>query len=132
MDTTQIELTDAQAGWEVLASGGDRMGTVATVQGGYFALDMRGGGDYWLSSAYVDRCEDGVVRLSLSKDEADEHRLRQPGLEPQQAVGQASMRDHVLNEREALEVRERMERELLEQRGTMDTGLRGHSDDGLH
>jgi len=49
----------------------------------------------------------------------------QPGLEPSNDIDRAGLEDHVIGDEEALSVRERMERELREQRGgVMDTGLR--------
>lgn len=109
-------------GWEVLTSDGESLGHVAAIHGGYFSLDTRAAG-YWLSRRHIRHCEEGIVRLAFTKNEADEHRLRKPGLEPASDPDRAGIRDRVLDDTEALTNRERMERELIQQRGTIDTGL---------
>ena len=110
-------------GMPVYDIAGSQVGMIRAVRGGYFDLDT-GEPGYWLSVRYIT-CEDGRGVLTLPMRELAEHRLMQPGLEPSNDIDRAGLEDHVIGDEEALSVRERMERELREQRGgVMDTGLR--------
>ncbi len=112
-------------GMPVHEPGGSSVGAIREVRGGYFDLDM-GEPGYWLSTRYIS-CEDGRAVLALPLRELAAHRLAQPGLEPSNDVDRAGLEDKVIGDDEALDVRERMERELRQQRGgVMDTGLRGN------
>jgi len=103
---------------------GASVGAIREVRDGYIDLDM-GEPGYWLSTRYVS-CEGGRAVLSLPMRELAEHRLSQPGLEPSTDVDRAGLEDRVIGDDEALDVRERMERELRQQRGGLDSGLRGN------
>jgi hypothetical protein len=100
------------SGDSVFTSDGNRLGRVCDVKGGYFAVELPGGDSFWLSSRYAEMAADGEVRLNVSGNEAQEHRLSAPGLEDREA-GNA---DAVIGNDEALDQRERMERELAAQR----------------
>lgn len=99
----------------VYSADGEQFGYVKELQGGYFKIDVPMAKDYWLSTAYIQDCTMDKVRLTLNKEEVDEHRLSAPGAENQNA-------DHVLSDRDALAQRERMERELEEQRARLRAG----------
>ena len=102
-------------GYPVVDADGRDVGTVKEVRGGYFKVDAPMARDFWLSSAYVASVDAGV-RLSLSGDEVEEHHLDEPGLEPSADPDAADVQDAILSPEEALSQRERMERELEEQR----------------
>lgn len=115
-------------GCSVLTSEGERMGRVKKVQGGYFELEVPGDPDFWLSSAYIDSWNDDTVRLNVGRQELEEHRLHAPGLSSEQDPHRADNEDHIISDEEALAQRERMERELLAQRGRLDSGLKETDD----
>jgi hypothetical protein len=100
----------------VVTADGEQFGYVKQVQGGYFKIDVPMAKDYWLSTAYIaDSTLDRVV-LSLNRSELDEHRLSAVPSELQQES------DQVISDVEALQQREKMERELEMQRERMRTG----------
>jgi len=120
-------------GAPIYTSDGKRFATVKDVRGGYFELDVPRQRDFWLSATYVDSVNEDAVQLSIDRDQVDEHRLKQPGIERSDA--QAPTDDAVLSSDEALAQRERMERELQAQRERMgrsaDSGLVGASDNSV-
>ena len=95
---------------------GEQFAYVKEVRGGYFKLDLPMARDMWLSSGYVSRTEGNDVRLSITREEADEHKLSQPGLEMQEGASA----DRLLDNDMALKQRERMERELAQQSAQLD------------
>lgn len=99
----------------VYAADGEQFGYVKEVRGGYFKIDVPMAKDYWLSTAYIADCTMDKVMLSLPKAEVDDHRLTAPGAENQNT-------DQVLSDTDALAQRERMERELEEQRARLRAG----------
>jgi hypothetical protein len=99
----------------VYASDGQQFGYVKEIQGGYFKIDVPMAKDFWLSTTYISDCTMDKVTLSLPKEEIEEHRLSAPGAENQNS-------DQVLSDTDALAQRERMERELEEQRARLRTG----------
>lgn len=111
-----------EVGCSVVDRDGAFLGTIEQVRGGYFEIDMPGDRDFWLSSAYIDSSDGDKLHLSLNSRETAEHRLRAPGLSEQDPA-MAEPRDHIISDEQALEQRERMERELLRQRGGLDGGL---------
>jgi hypothetical protein len=104
-------------GAAVISRDGNNFANVKTVRGGYFELDVPRAHDFWLSSAYVATSADGHVTLNLSRDEVNEHRLNAAGIELPDTHGEVG--DRVIGDDEALAQRERMERELQEQRSRM-------------
>lgn len=98
----------------VLASDGELVGKVKEVSGGYFKVDASMAMDYWLSRAYVATVAGDAVHLAITKHEASKHRLAAPGLEHATTGG-----DGIITNEAALEQRERMERELEEQKARM-------------
>ncbi len=121
METTSAShsLGPETVGAAIFARDGDQFGYVKDVRGGYFKVDAPWARDYWLSCVYVARYEENQVWLSITKDEADEHRLEAPGLEPSADPHRATTQDAILSDDEALAQRERMERELAEQRARL-------------
>lgn len=99
----------------VYSADGEQFGYVKELQGGYFKIDVPMAKDYWLSTAYIDNCSMDRVSLNLKRDQIDEHRLSAPGAENQNS-------DRVLSSEDALAQRERMERELEEQRARLRAG----------
>src|SRR4029079_8829684 len=89
--------------------------------------------EFWLSASYIESADSSGVRLGISRDEVDEHRLNQPGIERSDA--QAPTGDAVLSNDEALAQRERMERALELQRQRMgrssDSGVGGTTDSSV-
>ena len=99
----------------VVTRDGHQFGYVKELHGGYFKIDVPMSKDYWLSNTYIEDCSLDQVMLSLKRDEVDEHRLDAPGAENQTG-------DHIVSDTEALAQREKMERELEEQRARMRAG----------
>lgn len=103
-------------GATVITADGESFATVKSVQGGYFELDVPMGRDFWLSCVYVESADSRNVQLNITRPEVDEHRLSAPGIEAAEDANQASTADRVISNEEALSQRERMERQLAEQR----------------
>ena len=103
-------------GDQVFTSDGERFGRICDTSGGYFAIELPGGHGFWLSTRYLDHAGDGEVHLNVTASQAEEHRLSAPGIEHE---GSGSG-DRVIGDDEALDQRERMERELAEQRERME------------
>jgi hypothetical protein len=120
MNAKPTTTSDAQLspGERVLSADGQPVGTVRAVHGGYFQLAPPL--DFWLSDVYVDSVEGDFVRLSIGRREVDEHRLDAPGIEPRDDPHQAINEDHAISPKQALDQRERVERELDKQRARMD------------
>lgn len=110
------KITEPMVDTPVYSADGEQFGYVKEVQGGYFKIDVAMAKDYWLSTTYISDCTMDKVTLSLPKGEIDEHRLSAPGAENQ------NNDDKVLSDADALQQRERMERELEEQRARLRTG----------
>ena len=102
------------AGQEIVDAAGEGIGLVREVQGGYFKVDSAMARDYWLSCAYIESGE--RLRLALINGELDQHKLDEPGMEPVVDSDSGARTDAILTSDEALAQRERMERELEEQR----------------
>lgn len=102
----------------VTTSDGKQFGYVMELHGSYFKIDVPMARDFWLSQEYIAESSLDSVVLTLRKDELDEHRLAEPGLETSE-TGDLS----VLSSAEVLTQREHMEHELEEQRDRMRAGL---------
>jgi hypothetical protein len=114
----QTELEQPRTGTPIRTADGVTLGVIGEVRGGYFeiAQDMPAM-RFWLSSAYIRRIHVNRAELTLDARDIDAHRLAEPGL-----TTLPDVHDQVLSDEEALAQRERMERELRKQRGTIDTG----------
>jgi hypothetical protein len=106
-----------KAGAAVMTKDGERVGKVSEISGNFFKVDAPMRRDFWLSVDYVGLCAPDRVHLEFEKKELDEHKLTEPGLEPEEDPMREMARDAViLTDEELLEQRARMERELAEQR----------------
>jgi hypothetical protein len=125
-DSKDIDaLTESDIGCQVETQDGARLGTVKAVHGDFFEVDVSNEEDYWLAAKYIGSYEDRRIRLSLPRQEVDKHRLHAPGVTSMTGqVGDAG----ILSEEEALTQRERMEAELIRQRGKMHTDVRQAKD----
>ncbi|MEO6398757.1 MAG: hypothetical protein ABIP13_09855 [Tepidiformaceae bacterium] len=94
---------------------GEQFAYVKEVHGGYFKLDLPMARDIWLSAGYVRETKGNDVYLSISRDEAEEHKLSAPGIEQE-----AASVDHLIDNDTALRQRERMEAELAAQNAQLD------------
>lgn len=112
----------AAAGAMVRTTDGIALGRTGATRAGYFEVIPEDEGRYWLSTLYLKRSDAVQAELTIAFSELDAHRLHEPGLNPGLA-SEGEARDRVLSDEEALMQREHMERELREQRGTIDTGL---------
>ena len=116
-------------GAAVFSSDAEQFAYVTEVRGGYFKVDVPMSPDYWLSAQYIDHVSPNEVHLRIDRDEVDEHRLEEPGLDPATDPHQDTS-DKIISDQEALTQRERMERELEMQRQRMfkergeDVGMR--------
>src|SRR5205814_2269957 len=105
-------------GAPIYASDGQQFGSIKEVRGGYFKVDAPMSKDFWLSAAYIGVSDSQSVRLTITREQVDEHRLEAPGLESG-SDAYVETQDAVISDKEALAQRERMERELAEQRARM-------------
>lgn len=113
--TTRNAQADLPIGGAIFDRDGLQFAYVKEVKGGYFKLDLPMARDIWLSSGYVTESTGNEVRLSITRDEADEHKLSAPGLEQE-----AASSDRLLDDETALRQREHMERELAQQNAQLD------------
>lgn len=121
---TSTENKNPEVGCPVVARDGTALGTVKQVHGGYFEIDIPNDPGYWISSVYIESSGADRVRLSLDRRETAEHRLHAPGLSSEEDPHLADVADHIISDEEALAQRERMERELMRQRGGLDSELK--------
>jgi hypothetical protein len=102
-------------GHHVFSHDGQDLGTVGEVAGAYFKVDAPMQRDYWLARSDVADLSPEAVVLSFDSSALDQHKRREPGLEPaEDAFGSVTVAP-VLSERELLEQRAQMERELADQ-----------------
>lgn len=116
-ESSTLNPTDAQLpiSGAIFDREGEQFAYVKEVRGGYFKLDLPMARDIWLSSGYVSETKGNDVYLSISRDEADEHKLSAPGIEQE-----AASVDHLIDNDTALRQRERMEAELAAQNAQLD------------
>ena len=121
--TEHPTVADPSPGTAVFSADGKEIGRVKDVHGGYMELDVSNESDFWLSMAYLVSNDGDRAYLGIPQAELGEHRLHQPGLEmADRGLTRTGTRDETNTQ--ALHIRELMERELVEQRGTIDTGLK--------
>ena len=99
----------------VLTADGKKLGTVKEISGSYFKVDARLHKDYWLSSELIRSRDDDAIILDLAGKEVAEHRLSEPGLEPEEDPFRKIATKPVIDEEDLAQQRDRMERELAEQ-----------------
>ena len=118
-----VETAPATERTPVFAADGTSCGYITETHGGYIRIESEGD-SFWLSTAYLGRNDSDRAELTINGEGISRHRLSAPGLEPTHDPDSAAPRDMVLSDDEALAQRERMEQELLRQRGTLDSGIK--------
>lgn len=113
----QGELVDAavsrvEAGAVAMTRDGKKLGTVADVEGRYVKINAPLARDYWLKDDYVAEEAPGCLTFGFDKKDLGAYRVEKPAL----TAEPLSADDHIISDREQVEQRERMERELAEQR----------------
>jgi hypothetical protein len=106
-------LRDAREGATAVASDGEKLGTVAGVEGRFIKVNVPLGRDYWLSADYVIDETPERVTFGFIKKDLRAYREAKPSIAADPLVDQ---QDAVLSQQAQVEQRERMERELAAQR----------------
>lgn len=104
-----------QAGAAVLASDGKQLGEVREIEGPHFRVDAPLERDYWLSLAYVVSADAGRVVMSFPASEVGPYKVSASSMDEGLKAGPGGG-EVILSETEQREQRERMARELAEQR----------------
>jgi hypothetical protein len=118
-------------GASVTTSDGENVGRVSEISGSFFKVNAPLRRDFWLSLEYATLTLPEEVQLEFGKKELDDHKLAEPGLEPEEDPMRDIARDSViLSEDEQLEQRARMERELAMQRKDLPIHQPGGDDSG--
>ena len=107
--------SDMASGAEVYSSDGKRLGSVVELQPAHFKVDAPLQRDYWLSMAYVVSATADEVRLSFPASDAAVYKLSEPRAD-EDVEGAPVDGEVILSEEEQREQRQRMARELAEQR----------------
>ena len=115
LDTQQT--FDLEPGTPVFAADGNRLGTVKEVEGTYFKIDVRLARDYWLDQDCIAYTGETGVTLALASEDVGTYKLKNPRQdltieEPRTDPGQ----DSLITTEEQMDQRERMERQLEDQR----------------
>jgi len=111
-----------EPGLAVLSDDGKRLGTVKEVSGSYFKVDAPMHRDYWLSAELIRGEDAEVVVLDVPRKEVGEHRMTEPGIEPEDDPFRSIPRMPVIKDEELEAQRARMEQELAEQSRRMNRG----------
>jgi len=106
-------LRDARTGAAVITEDGKKLGEVGDVEGRYIKVDVRFGRDYWLQADYVTAESADQITFGFAKKDLGAYRVAKPVMAADPLVDQ---QDAVLTTQAQVEQRERMERELTEQR----------------
>ena len=102
-------------GLHVVTRDGQELGTLKEIAGSFFKVDAPMQRDYWLSSAEIASRQAEEVVLGFEQAKLDEHKLAQPGMEPEDDPMRGVEIAPMISSEELLEQRVRMERELAEQ-----------------
>ena len=108
-------LSTVSVGDTVVTADDADIGKVAEVTEDAIKIDEPLHADSWIAGDYVLSAEGGRVRLSFVHADLGGHRMNAPKPHSSEALA-VQGGDHVIDEREQLETRVRMERELAEQR----------------
>jgi hypothetical protein len=100
----------------VLTRDGIYLGSVKRINGIYFETVPPSGRAFWLNRDRILYCDFDEVTLTLDEAQVDEHRLSRPRGERWEPPVLDALEDGLLSEDERRRQRERMERELSEQR----------------
>ncbi|HZP56622.1 MAG TPA: hypothetical protein VFC53_03595 [Dehalococcoidia bacterium] len=103
-------------GRPLFTADGARLGEVADVHGSYLKVSTAWRRDFWLSGEYLDSTSEDGATLTFDKSHLDEHKLSEPGLEPEDDPFRRIAAESVVPPDEQLRQRELVERELAEQR----------------
>jgi hypothetical protein len=101
-------------GAEIRSADGKKLGKVRAIEGAHFKVDAALRRDYWLSMAYVQSAAVNEVVMSFDSSDAGAYRLTAPVAE--EDVAPPAKGEVILSEEEQRETREKMARELSEQR----------------
>ena len=118
------EEVSVATGCPVFTSDNEALGYVKEVREGAFKVDVPMGRDYWLSESCVRSASEHQLIVDFEKDRLDEYKLDQ---DEAQIEGEAhkpplenefftQAQGSIISDEEQMEQRERMERELAEQR----------------
>jgi hypothetical protein len=107
-------LHQVATGDAVLTSDGEQIGTVAEVAHGAIKVDAPLHPSFWIEGDYVVKSERGRTALTFERKDLGAYRMDAPRRDEDPAVELEV--DRVISEREQMETRLRMERELAEQR----------------
>lgn len=104
-----------EPGHAVISHDGKRLGKVKEVSGSYFKVDAPMRRDYWLSDELIRDEDNEAVFLEVPGKEVPEHRMAEPGLEPEDDPFLRIQHMPVIKDEELEAQRTRMEREVAEQ-----------------
>jgi hypothetical protein len=112
------ETADAEGvgvGSEVFTSDGHSLGRIKEMSEGGFLVDVSLGKDYWLGGRDIDSVDERGVVLVFAHAELEEYKREEPP--PEDVVeGIPFTTAALISDEEQAQMRERMERELAEQR----------------
>lgn len=109
-------------GCPVFTADNEALGYVKEVGAETFRIDVPMGRDYWLSINHVRSCNDKELILDFGKAELDDYKLDDPsGIEkaheaPIENEFVTQAHGSIISDEEQMQTRERMEREMAEQR----------------
>jgi len=104
-----------EPGLAVISDDGNRLGKVKEVSGSYFKVDVPMHRDYWLSAELIREEDNEAVVLEVPRKEVSDHRMAEPGIEPEDDPFRRLPHMPVIKDEELEAQRARMEREVAEQ-----------------
>jgi hypothetical protein len=108
--------TALHEGQTIVTVDNHKLGQLKETHGSYFKVGARLKKDYWLSSEYVVDVNGDVLVLSFPSKELGEHKLPEPGMEPDEDPLRGITPAPLIGDADQEAQRERMERELAGQR----------------
>ena len=106
-------LGKVSAGQSVITEDGHELGKVAGIDGQCIKVGAALSRDYWLHADSIVSVDGNDVCVCFAKHDLNAYKLDKPTVSDDPVVGQE---DHIIPVDEQLEQRQRMERELEEQR----------------
>jgi len=117
MSVSKLTTLDLTAGASVFTADGERLGTVKQVAGADFKVDAPLERDYWLGRDFVIASSPERVTLSFNRDDLRAYKQAGPSATAAESdPTRDAVADTVSSEEEQLEQRERVARELADQR----------------
>jgi hypothetical protein len=116
------EKPEVVLGCTVLSSDGQVLGKVKELGEGSFKVDVSMGRDYWLTETHIDSIDEGGLVVDFQKDWLDQYKqdeapdFEESHKEPIENEFFSQAHGSVITDEEQMQIRERMERELAEQR----------------